>query len=149
MPSLVHGPLSQMTDAPPRGHVTALLTPAPCERARWATEREWGRQAEVEKQRESEEKGTEGEETTHEPCSAHCPISTKLYTNKLFFTLHLGDVPLSHFLGTDLNYPMRSLLCFVTRQNKNSPQTTAAKEVTASPSRNVLFTRDDVSRVIA
>lgn len=61
MPSLVHGPLSQMTDAPPRGHVTALLTPAPCERARRATEREQERE-EVEEQRESEEKGNRGGE---------------------------------------------------------------------------------------
>ena len=79
---------------PPRGHVTALLTPAACEQAGRVTERERAsergseggkegeKEAEVEKRRESEKKGTQGEKTNHEPCRARCPILTKLYTNK-------------------------------------------------------------------
>lgn len=41
----------------------------------------------------SNRKGSEEQEekeegvTTHEPCSARCPLSTKLYTNKLLFFL--------------------------------------------------------------
>lgn len=76
---------------------------------------------EGEKKRELEDQGMEGEKNY--PWTLQCllPYFNSLVYKQTFFTLHFVDMPASHFLGTDLNYPMRSQLCFITRQNKNVP----------------------------
>lgn len=74
--------------------------------------REKKNKAGVKEQKELQEKGTEGEKT-HALSIALFQLSC-VQTN-VFSFLHLEDVLLSHFFGTDLNYPMRSELSFITQ----------------------------------
>lgn len=81
MLSLGCGLLSKITGAPPRGHVTALHTSAPCESNRKGVR--FGGRSGQRKQSGSEMKERKREQTTPEPLCAHCPFVTKQPTNKL------------------------------------------------------------------
>lgn len=114
MLSLGCGSLNKITGAPPRGHVTALHTSAPYESNRKGVR--FGGRSGQRKQRGSEMKGRKREQTTPEPLCAHCPFVTKQHTNKL--PPSFGGRAALPLCWHDLNCPMRSQLCFITRKNK-------------------------------
>lgn len=119
MLSLGHGSLSKITGVPPRGHVTALHTSAPCESNRKGVR--FGERSGPRKQRGSEMKGRKREQTTSEPFCAHCPFVTKEHTNKPPSqppTKSFGGRAALPLFGTNLNYPMRSQLGFITKKTK-------------------------------